>query len=157
MYFATFQSCLSAYQTYIACAGDAAGRPGGPAGGSAVGRLSVCPPVFLRDDQQPAVIRWVRHRGIYTWMWTVGVTSPEHRFTNQKSSCHRSRWSSRCVLPRGAGAAALLPQRRCLSGRLHRTALQLLLSQSVAVLSPAPSVWSPLLWSVPIYLLLEVL
>ena len=44
---------------YTACAGDAAGRSGGPTGGSPVGGLSVCSPVFPGDGQQPAVIRCV--------------------------------------------------------------------------------------------------
>lgn len=41
------------------CVGDAAGRSGGPTGDSAVGRLSVCSPSFLRDGKQPAFIRCV--------------------------------------------------------------------------------------------------
>lgn len=41
------------------------------------------------------------------------------------------RWSSRSVHPRRAGASPLPPQRRSLPGRIYRTALQLLLLQSV--------------------------
>lgn len=41
------------------CVGDAAGRSGGPTGDFTVGRLSVCSPSFLRDGEQPAVIRCV--------------------------------------------------------------------------------------------------
>lgn len=44
---------------YTVCVGDAASRSGGPTGGSTVGRLSVCSHSFLRDGQQPALIRSV--------------------------------------------------------------------------------------------------
>lgn len=45
--------------TVCVCVGDAAGRSGGPTGDFTVGRLSVCSPSFLRDGEQPAVIRCV--------------------------------------------------------------------------------------------------
>lgn len=44
---------------YTVCVGDAASRSGGPTGGSTVGGLSVCSHSFLRDGQQPALIRYV--------------------------------------------------------------------------------------------------
>lgn len=45
--------------TVCVCVGDAAGRSGGPTDDFTVGRLSVCSPSFLRDGEQPAVIRCV--------------------------------------------------------------------------------------------------
>lgn len=44
---------------FVLCSGDAAGRSGGPTGGFTFGGLSVCPPSFLRDGEQLAVIRCV--------------------------------------------------------------------------------------------------
>lgn len=41
------------------CIGDAVGRSGGPTGCFTVGRLPVCSSSFLRDGQQPAIIRYV--------------------------------------------------------------------------------------------------
>lgn len=44
---------------YLYYVGDAAGRSGGPAGDSTVGRLPVCSPSLLRDGKQSAFIRSV--------------------------------------------------------------------------------------------------
>lgn len=44
---------------FVLWSGDAAGRSGGPTGGFTVGGLSVCPPGFLRDGEQPVVFRCV--------------------------------------------------------------------------------------------------
>lgn len=47
------QICIS-----VVALGDAVGRSGGSAGGPTAGRLPLYSFLFLRDDQQPALIRY---------------------------------------------------------------------------------------------------
>lgn len=152
-------------------AGDAGGRSGRPAGDSAVGGLSVCPPSLPGDGQQPPVIWWVSLWEVDCFLWKVcnencGRANQPVSSVFPISSSSLIRWSSRTVQPRRAGATPLPSQRRSLAGRLHRAALQLLLLQSVSVPLPLPPlcVCQPLLFcpcspreKVPLHSLLDLL